>query len=307
MTGVRVLVGTRKGAFVLTSDGARTDWTVSGPHFAGWEVYHVAGSPADPDRLWARAVRRLVRPGDPALRRRWQTWEPVGNEFSYDGRARHPPVVRRHAAAVGVRPGVAPGAVADRPGHRATRASRTPRCSARSTAAAPGTELPGLREHGSGPHWQPGRGRDVPAHDPARPARPAPDARRDLGGGRVPHRRRRRDAGGRSTAAWCPRASPTRTPRSATACTSIAMHPSRPDTLFMQKHWDVMRSDDAGEHWREISGDLPDRLRVPDRRARRTSRTPSTSCRSPATPSTIRRRASCASTAAGPAATSGSR
>jgi photosystem II stability/assembly factor-like uncharacterized protein len=37
----------------------------------------------------------------------------------------------------------------------------------------------------------------------------------------------------------------------------IAMHPSRPDTLFMQKHWDVMRSDDAGENWREISGDLP--------------------------------------------------
>jgi photosystem II stability/assembly factor-like uncharacterized protein len=37
----------------------------------------------------------------------------------------------------------------------------------------------------------------------------------------------------------------------------IAMHPSRPDTLFMQKHWDVMRSDDGGDNWREVSGNLP--------------------------------------------------
>src|SRR6202008_2719405 len=37
----------------------------------------------------------------------------------------------------------------------------------------------------------------------------------------------------------------------------IAMHPSRPDTLFMQKHWDVMRTDNAGESWQEISGNLP--------------------------------------------------
>ncbi len=37
----------------------------------------------------------------------------------------------------------------------------------------------------------------------------------------------------------------------------IAMHPARPGTLFMQKHWDVMRTDDAGEHWVEVSGDLP--------------------------------------------------
>jgi photosystem II stability/assembly factor-like uncharacterized protein len=37
----------------------------------------------------------------------------------------------------------------------------------------------------------------------------------------------------------------------------IAMHPARPDVLFMQKHWDVMRSDDGGESWYEISGELP--------------------------------------------------
>ncbi|MFY9776387.1 MAG: exo-alpha-sialidase, partial [Trebonia sp.] len=53
MTQVRVLAGTRKGAFVLTSDGKRDKWSVSGPHFGGWEVYHMKGSPADPDRLYA--------------------------------------------------------------------------------------------------------------------------------------------------------------------------------------------------------------------------------------------------------------
>src|ERR1700731_2543891 len=53
MSGVRVLVGTRKGAFILTSDGKREKWEVSGPHFAGWEIYHLKGSPADPNRLYA--------------------------------------------------------------------------------------------------------------------------------------------------------------------------------------------------------------------------------------------------------------
>ena len=53
MSGVRVLVGTRKGAFILTADGKRKDWDVSGPLFTGWEVYHMKGSPAEPDRLYA--------------------------------------------------------------------------------------------------------------------------------------------------------------------------------------------------------------------------------------------------------------
>jgi len=53
MSGVRVLVGTRKGAFILTSDGKRKRWRVSGPHFAGWEIYHLKGSPVDPNRLYA--------------------------------------------------------------------------------------------------------------------------------------------------------------------------------------------------------------------------------------------------------------
>jgi hypothetical protein len=68
MSSVRVLVGTRKGAFVLSSDGRRERWDVSGPHFAGWEIYHVKGSPADPDRLYASQSGGWVRSGHPAFR-----------------------------------------------------------------------------------------------------------------------------------------------------------------------------------------------------------------------------------------------
>ena len=64
---VRVLVGTRKGAFVLTSDGKRERWDVTGPHFGGWEIYHVKGSRADPESTLRVAVERMVRPDHPAL------------------------------------------------------------------------------------------------------------------------------------------------------------------------------------------------------------------------------------------------
>ncbi len=85
MTAVRVLVGTRKGAFVLTSDGIRKEWDVSGPHFAGWEIYHAKGSPADPDRLYLSQStgwfgQQIQRSDDGG-----QNWQAVGNEFSYDG------------------------------------------------------------------------------------------------------------------------------------------------------------------------------------------------------------------------------
>ena len=85
MSKVRVLVGTRKGAFVLTSDGKRKKWNVSGPHFGGWEIYHVKGSPADPNRLYAsqssgwfgQLIQRSSNGG--------KTWEPVDNKSVYDG------------------------------------------------------------------------------------------------------------------------------------------------------------------------------------------------------------------------------
>ena len=77
MSKVRVLVGTRKGAFVLTSDGKRDKWEVSGPHFAGWELYHLKGSPADPESNLCLADQRMVRPDHPALRRWRQDLAPA--------------------------------------------------------------------------------------------------------------------------------------------------------------------------------------------------------------------------------------
>src|SRR5512146_3219786 len=85
MSGVRVLVGTRKGAFILTADGARDDWKVDGPHFGGWEIYHMAGSPADPNRLFASQsggwFGQLIQRSDDGGR----TWATVGNDFAYEG------------------------------------------------------------------------------------------------------------------------------------------------------------------------------------------------------------------------------
>ena len=83
MSGIRVLVGTRKGAFILTSTAKRKRWKVSGPHFAGWEIYHLKGSPADPNRLYASQSTgwfgQLIQRSDDG----GKTWEPMGNEFVY--------------------------------------------------------------------------------------------------------------------------------------------------------------------------------------------------------------------------------
>jgi photosystem II stability/assembly factor-like uncharacterized protein len=90
MITVRVLVGTRKGAFVLAADADRRTWTVDGPVFGGWEVFHVEASPADPDRvyaaLWTAWHGAVVQRSDDGGR----TWSPVGNQFAYaDGDAVH--------------------------------------------------------------------------------------------------------------------------------------------------------------------------------------------------------------------------
>ena len=255
MPAVRVLVGTRKGAFVLESDAARKKWEVSGPHFPGWEVYHLKGSPADPDRLWASQTSgwfgQVIQRSDDGGR----TWDAVGNEFAYEGTpgthmwydgTPHPWEFKRvwHLEpSLSDRDTVYAG-VEDAALFRST------------DAGASWQELAGLRGHGSGPHWQPGAG-GMCLHtiliDPRDPQRifiaiSAAGAFRSDDGG----------------ATWKPinrglRSQYIPDPEAEVGhCVHrIAMHPSRPDTLFMQKHWDVMRSDDGGDNWREVSGNLP--------------------------------------------------
>ena len=118
-------------------------------------------------------------------------------------------------------------------------------------------ELPGLRGHGSGPRWQPGAGGMCLHTILLDPEQSRADLHRHLGRGRVPHRRRRQDLAADQPRTASPSTSPTRTPRSATAFTASRCTASRPNVLFMQKHWDVMRSDDAGDSWHEVSGNLP--------------------------------------------------
>ncbi len=255
MSGVRVLVGTRKGAFVLTSDGRRNTWDVSGPHFAGWEIYHVKGSPADPNRLYASQSsgwfgQVLQRSNDGG-----KTWEPTGNKFVYEGEpgthkwydgTPHPWEFKRvwH-----IEPGLQdPDSIYAGVEDAALFKS--------DDGGVIWQELPGLRTHESGPHWQPGAG-GLCLHtivlDPQNPARifvaiSAAGAFRSDDSGQTwrPINRGLRSEG-----------IPNPTAEVGHCVHRIAMHPSRPNVLFMQKHWDVMRSDDAGESWREISGTLP--------------------------------------------------
>jgi photosystem II stability/assembly factor-like uncharacterized protein len=255
MSGVRVLVGTRKGAFVLTSDGQREDWDISGPHFGGWEIYHVKGSPADPNRLYASQSTgwfgQVIQRSDDG----GTTWEPVGNQFQYEGvpgthqwydGTPHPWEFARvwHLEPSLTDPDTVFAGVEDAALFRSTDGGQN------------WHELPGLRCHGSGSSWQPGAG-GMCLHtillDPSDPERifvaiSAAGVFRtdDRGENWRPVNRGLHSEG---------------IPDSDAAvghCVHrLAMHPSRPEVLYMQKHWDVMRSDDAGESWDEISGDLP--------------------------------------------------
>jgi photosystem II stability/assembly factor-like uncharacterized protein len=255
MSGVRVLVGTRKGAFVLTSDAARQQWEVSGPHFGGWEIYHVKGSPVYPNRLYASQTsgwfgQMIQRSGDGG-----KTWEPVGNQFKYEGQpgthqwydgTQHPWEFKRvwHLEPSLTDPDTVYAGVEDAALFRST------------DAGATWQEISGLRCHESGPKWSPGAG-GMGLHtiilDPSNPGRifiaisAAGVFRTDDGG----QTWRPTNRGLHSQYIPDPQA------EVGHCVHRIAMHPSRPDTLFMQKHWDVMRSDDAGESWHEVSGNLP--------------------------------------------------
>ncbi len=255
MSGVRVLVGTRKGAFVLTSDGKRERWTIGGPHFGGWEMYHLKGSPADPDRLYASQGtgwfgQLIQRSNDGG-----KTWEPVGNRFVYDGvpgthqwydGTPHPWEFARvwHLEPSLTDPETIYAGVEDAALFRSTDGGQT------------WHELPGLRGHESASSWQPGAGGMclhtilLDASDPRRifVAISSAGAFRSDDAGKT----------------WRPinrglksEQIPNPTAEVGHCVHRIAMHRSRPGVLFMQKHWDVMRSDDAGESWQEVSGNLP--------------------------------------------------
>jgi hypothetical protein len=255
MGGVRVLVGTRKGAFVLMSDEGRERWHISGPHFGGWEIYHFTGSPADPSRLYVSQSTgwfgQLIQRSDDG----GASFTPVGNEFAYgsvpgthqwyDGTP-HPWEFARvwHLEPSPTDPDTVYAGVEDAALFRSD------------DGGASWQELSGLREHDSGSHWQPGAGgmclHTIVLH-PADPARmyaaiSAAGVFRtdDAGNSWRPANRGLRSEG---------IAEPT---AEVGHCVHrLTMHPSRPETLFMQKHWDVMRSDDGGDSWREVSGDLP--------------------------------------------------
>ncbi len=255
MSVVRILVGTRKGAFILTSDSRRQQWEISGPHFAGWEVYHLKGSPVDPDRLYVSQSSgwfgQLIQRSDDG----GKTWQPVGNTFAYEGETGthqwydgtpHPWEFKRvwHLEPSLTDPDTVYAGVEDAALFRSTDGAKT------------WNELAGLRKHESGPKWQPGAG-GMGLHtillDPVHPGRifiaiSAAGVFRSDDEGKT---WRPANRGLRSQHIPDPDA------EVGHCVHRITMHPSRPDVLFMQKHWDVMRSDDAGESWQEVSGNLP--------------------------------------------------
>src|SRR5437868_8265254 len=274
MSSVRVLVGTRKGAFILTSDGKREKWEVSGPHFAGWEMYHLKGSPSDPNRIYASQTSgwfgQIVQRSDDGGKTWHQPGTPAGqppepgppksasNKFAYDAAAapltthqwydgtQHPWEFKRvwHLEPSLTDANTVYAGVEDAAIFRSTDGGES------------WHEMPGLRGHGTGPDWQPGAG-GMCLHsiilDPSNSERmyiaiSAAGAFRTDDGGKT----------------WKPinrglrsQYIPDQDAEVGHCVHHVAMHPSRPGVLFMQKHWDVTRSDNAGDEWKEVSGNLP--------------------------------------------------
>jgi photosystem II stability/assembly factor-like uncharacterized protein len=278
MSGVRVLVGTKKGAFILTSDGKREKWDISGPHFAGWEMYHLKGAPSDPNRIYASQTSgwfgQIIQRSDDGGRTWFQPGTPPGettgpggapkgesNKFVYDTSAetgrpltthqfsdgtQHPWEFKRvwHLEPSLTDPDTVYAGVEDAALFKTTNGGKT------------WEELSGLRGHGTGPKWQPGAG-GMCLHtivlDPKNAGRifiaiSAAGAFRSDDSGKT----------------WKPinkglRSQYIPEPEAEVGhCVHrIAQAKAKPNLLYMQKHWDVMRSLDAGETWTEVSGNLP--------------------------------------------------
>jgi photosystem II stability/assembly factor-like uncharacterized protein len=278
MSGVRVLVGTRKGAFILTSDGKREKWDVSGPHFAGWEIYHMKGSPLDPNRIYASQTsgwfgqiiqrsddggKTWFQPGTPPGEQTTPQGMPKGesNKFVYDVSAETGKPLTTHQWYDGtqhpwefkrvwhIEPSLSESdtvyaGVEDAALFRSKDGGKT------------WQEVSGLRGHGSGPAWQPGAG-GLGLHtiilDPS-------DTKRFYIAISAAGAFRTDDGG----ATWkpinkglCSPYIPNPTAEVGHCVHHVAMNPKRPGVLFMQKHWDVMRSDNSGDSWTEVSGNLP--------------------------------------------------
>jgi photosystem II stability/assembly factor-like uncharacterized protein len=252
---VQVLVGTHKGGFILKSDGKRKDWEVKGPFFAGWEIYHMKGSPVDPNRIYASQStgwfgQMVQRSNDGG-----ETWEPVGNKFVYDGDAGthkwydgtpHPWEFKRvwHVEPSLTDADTIYAGVEDAGLFRSTDGGQN------------WHELPGLRRHGTGSSWQPGAGGLclhtilIDQNNPDRMfiAISAAGAFRTEDGAQS---WTAINQGLRSQYIADP------TAEVGHCVHRLAMNQARPNVLFMQKHWDVMRSDNGGDSWHEVSGNLP--------------------------------------------------
>ena len=276
MSGVRLLVGTRKGAFIMTSDANRKKWDIAGPHFGGWELYHLKGSPVDPDRIYAsqssgwfgQIVQRSndggktwevpggekvpqagEMPGPPSSAFEYDTSEATGQPLTthhwFDG-TQHPWEFKRvwHLEPSLTDPDTVYAGVEDAGLFRTTDGGKS------------WHELSGLRGHGTGPQWSPGAG-GLDLNTILLDTTNKKGMYIDISAAGA----LRTDDGGQS---WKPinkglqsQYIPDPDAEVGHCVHRIALHPSRPDVLFMQKHWDVMRSDNAGDLWTEVSGNLP--------------------------------------------------